>query len=53
MNQLNIKDCSLYTLGLGMKITADEVEGDVIKISKELWLQIAERLMEQSKIKEL
>lgn len=49
MNQLNIKDCSLYTLGFGMKLTADEVEGNIIRISKELWLQIAERLMEQSK----
>lgn len=49
MSQLNIKECSLYGLGFGMKVEAEKVECDVIQVSKELWLQIAERLMEQSR----
>jgi len=46
MSKLNIDKASLSELGFAMKVEANRVEGDIMKVSKELWLQIAERLME-------
>lgn len=49
MSQLKISDAPLSELGFAMKVEANRVEGDIMKVSKDLWLEIAERLMEQSK----
>lgn len=46
MSKLNIDKSNLSELGFAMKVEANRVEGDVMKVSKELWLQIADRLME-------
>lgn len=46
MSKLNIEKSSLSELGFTMKVEANRVDGDVMKVSKELWLQIADRLME-------
>lgn len=48
MSQLKINESSLSELGFAMKVEANRVEGDIMRVSKDLWLEIAERLMEQN-----
>ena len=49
MRKIKISDAPLSELGFAMKVEANRVEGEVMAVSKELWLEIAERLMKQNK----
>ena len=49
MSQLNISESNLSTLGFAMIVEATRVEGEVMQVSKTLWLEIAERLMNLEK----
>lgn len=49
MSQLKFSELDLYKLGFAMKLEADKIEGDIMQVTKDLWLQIAEILMEQTK----
>ena len=45
MSDLNIANTSLGELGFAMKVEAGRVEGEFMQVSKELWLEIADRIM--------
>lgn len=45
MSNLNIAKASLGEIGFAMKVEAGRVDGEFLQVSKELWLEIADRLM--------
>lgn len=44
---LSIKTAPLGDLGFAMIVEANRVVGDTMQVSKELWLEIANRIMEE------
>ena len=42
---LKIENASLGEIGFAMKVEANRVNGDTMQVSKELWLEIADRIM--------
>lgn len=46
---LNIEAAPLGDLGFAMIVEANRVEGDTMQVSKELWLKIANRIMDEVK----
>ena len=42
---MNIKNATLGELGFAMKVEAYRVKGEEMLVSKELWLEIADRIM--------
>jgi hypothetical protein len=48
MQGIDIKTVSLDVIGFGMKAEAGEVAGDIIPVTRELWLEIANRLQKEN-----
>lgn len=46
---LSIDTAPLGELGFAMIVEANRVEGDTMQVSKELWLEIANRIMDEAK----
>ena len=50
MQGLDIKTVSLDVIGFSMKAQAGEIEGNIIVVTKELWNEIANRLMQEKSV---
>ena len=50
MQGINIKKASLDLIGFGMKADAGCVNGDIIPVTRELWLEIANRLQKEKSV---
>lgn len=50
MQGINIKKASLDLIGFGMKAEASCINGDIIPVKRELWNEIANRLMQEKSV---
>lgn len=47
MRGIDLKKASLDVIGFSMRAEAGQVEGDIIPVSRTLWLEIADRLQKE------
>lgn len=50
MQGLDIKTVSLDVIGFSMRAEAGNIKGDIIPVTRELWLEIANRLQKEKSV---